>query len=235
MYRIFIIEDDFSLALAMKKQIEAWGHEVRCVRDFQNVLPAFVEYDPHLVLVDIMLPFFNGYHWCSEIRRISEVPVIFLSSVADNMNIVMAMNMGGDDFIAKPVDLNVMTAKMQALLRRTYDMGNKIPVLEHRGAVLNLNDTSLVFRDQRVELTKNEFRILQTLMEHRGKVVSRETLMTKHVAAAFPLMAQLLALLYLSNTGLYMLCTLVSFLVFTVFYVIVYLLTARTYYRIVSR
>ena len=151
------------------------------------------------------------------------------------MNIVMAMNMGGDDFIAKPVDLNVMTAKMQALLRRTYDMGNKIPVLEHRGAVLNLNDTSLVFRDQRVELTKNEFRILQTLMEHRGKVVSRETLMTKHVAAAFPLMAQLLALLYLSNTGLYMLCTLVSFLVFTVFYVIVYLLTARTYYRIVSR
>ena len=120
MYRIFIIEDDFSLAQAMKKQIEAWGHEVRCVEDFQNVIPAFVEYDPHMVLVDIMLPFFNGYHWCSEIRKISEVPVIFISSASDNMNIVMAMNMGGDDFIAKPVDLNVMTAKMQALLRRTY-------------------------------------------------------------------------------------------------------------------
>ena len=163
----------------MKKQIEAWGHEVRCAEDFQNVIPAFVEYDPHMVLVDIMLPFFNGYHWCSEIRKISEVPVIFISSASDNMNIVMAMNMGGDDFIAKPVDLNVMTAKMQALLRRTYDMGSRVPVLEHRGAILNLNDTSLMVGDQRVELTKNEFRILQTLMEQKGKVVSRDALMTK--------------------------------------------------------
>ncbi len=179
MYRIFIIEDDFSLARAMKKQIESWGHEVRCAEDFQNVMQAFMEYDPHMVLVDIMLPFFNGYHWCSEIRKISEVPVIFISSVSDNMNIVMAMNMGGDDFIAKPVDLNVMTAKMQALLRRTYDMGSRVPVLEHRGAVLNLNDTSLVYEGQKIDLTKNEFRILQTLMEHRGKVVSRDTLMTK--------------------------------------------------------
>lgn len=132
-----------------------------------------------MVLVDIMLPFFNGYHWCSEIRKISEVPVIFISSVSDNMNIVMAMNMGGDDFIAKPVDLNVMTAKMQALLRRTYDMGSRVPVLEHRGAVMNLNDTSLVYEGQKIDLTKNEFRILQTLMEQRGKVVSRDTLMTK--------------------------------------------------------
>lgn len=179
MYRIFIIEDDFSLARAMKKQIESWGHEVRCAEDFQNVMQAFVEYDPHMVLVDIMLPFFNGYHWCSEIRKISEAPVIFISSVSDNMNIVMAMNMGGDDFIAKPVDLNVMTAKMQALLRRTYDMGSRVPVLEHRGAVLNLNDTSLVYEGQKIDLTKNEFRILQTLMEQRGKVVSRDTLMTK--------------------------------------------------------
>lgn len=179
MYRIFIIEDDFSLARAMKKQIESWGHEVRCAEDFQNVMQAFVEYDPHMVLVDIMLPFFNGYHWCSEIRKISEVPVIFISSVSDNMNIVMAMNMGGDDFIAKPVDLNVMTAKMQALLRRTYDMGSRVPVLEHRGAVLNLNDTSLVYEGQKIDLTKNEFRILQTLMEQSGKVVSRDTLMTK--------------------------------------------------------
>lgn len=179
MYRIFIIEDDPTLAQAMKKQIESWGHEVRCVSDFQNVIPAFAEYDPHMVLVDIMLPFFNGYHWCSEIRKISEVPVIFISSAADNMNIVMAMNMGGDDFIAKPIDLDVMMAKMQALLRRTYDMGSRVPVLEHRGAVLNLNDASLLYEGQKIDLTKNEFRILQTLMEQRGKVVSRDTLMTK--------------------------------------------------------
>lgn len=179
MYRILIIEDDFSMANAMKRQMESWGNKVECVRDFQNVIPAFVEYDPHLVLVDIMLPFYNGYHWCTEIRRISNVPIIFISSASDNMNIVMAMNMGGDDFIAKPVDLSVMTAKIQAVLRRAYDMTGKIPVLEHRGAVLNLNDTTLSYGGERIELTKNEFRILQTLMENRGKVVSRDTLMTK--------------------------------------------------------
>lgn len=179
MYRIMIVEDDLAMAGAMKKQIEAWGNEAVCVRDFQHVLNVFTECDPHLVLMDIMLPFFNGYHWCSEIRRISNVPVAFLSSAADNMNIVMAMNMGGDDFIPKPVDLDVMMAKIQALLRRAYDMAGKIPMLEHRGAVLNLNSTALTYQGQQVDLTKNEFRILQTLLENKGKVVSRDTLMTK--------------------------------------------------------
>ena len=179
MYRILIIEDDFSMAAAMKKQIESWGNEVKLVEDFQNVISTFVEYDPHMVLVDIMLPFFNGYHWCSEIRKISGVPVIFISSASDNMNIVMAMNLGGDDFIPKPVDQNVMMAKIQAVLRRTYDMVGKVPVLEHRDAILNLNDTSLTFQGEHIDLTKNEFRILQTLMENKGKVVSRDTLMTR--------------------------------------------------------
>ncbi|MCM1468369.1 MAG: response regulator transcription factor [Alistipes sp.] len=179
MYRILVIEDDFSMAQEIKKQIESWGNQVKLIEDFQNVIPAFVEYDPHLVLVDIMLPFYNGYHWCSEIRRISNVPVVFLSSASDNMNIVMAMNMGGDDFIAKPVDLMVMTAKIGAILRRTYDLGGQVPVLEHRGAVLDLNDMTLIYNGEKVELTKNEFRILQTLLENKGKVVSRDTLMTK--------------------------------------------------------
>ena len=168
MYRIMIIEDD----QAMEKQIRSWGNECLCVRDFQNILPVFVEYDPHMVMMDIMLPFFNGYHWCSEIRRISNVPVVFISSASDNMNIVMAMNMGGDDFIPKPVDLQVMTAKIQAVLRRTYDMAGKVPVL-------NLNSAALTDQGERIELTKNEFRILQTLMENKGKVVSRDTLMTR--------------------------------------------------------
>lgn len=116
MYRILIIEDDFTMAEAMKKQIVSWGNEVRLVSDFQNVIHEFIEYDPHMVLIDIMLPFFNGYHWCSEIRKISNIPVIFISSASDNMNIIMAMNMGADDFIPKPVDLNVMIAKIQAVL-----------------------------------------------------------------------------------------------------------------------
>lgn len=178
-YKILIIEDDFSLAEAMKKQIESWGNKVICVQDFQNVISAFTQCDPHLVLVDIMLPFFNGYHWCTEIRKISQVPIVFISSASDNMNVIMAMNMGGDDFIAKPIDLAVMTSKLQALLRRAYDMDTKIPVLEHRGAILNLNDTTLTFNDERIELTKNDFRILQTLLENKGKIVSRDTLMTK--------------------------------------------------------
>ena len=179
MYRILIIEDDFTMAEAMKKQIESWGNEVRLVSDFQNVIHEFIEYDPHMVLIDIMLPFFNGYHWCSEIRKISNIPVIFISSASDNMNIIMAMNMGADDFIPKPVDLNVMIAKIQAVLRRTYDRSNQVPLLECGGAVWNLNDTTLNWNDQKIELTRNEFRILKTLMENRGKIVSRDTLMTR--------------------------------------------------------
>lgn len=179
MYKILILEDDYSLANAMKRQIETWGNEVRLVVDFQNVISEFTKYDPQLVLIDIMLPFYNGYHWCSEIRQISDVPIIFISSASDNMNIIMAMNMGADDFISKPVDLAVMISKIQAVLRRACNMGTKISVLEHRGAVLNLNDTSLTYNGQRIELTKNDFRILQTLLENKGKVVSRDTLMTK--------------------------------------------------------
>lgn len=179
MYKIYIIEDDFTIAEQMKKHLEGWGYAVKTTEDFQNAVAEFAAFDPHLVLIDIMLPFFNGYHWCAEIRKLSEVPVMFISSASDNMNIVMAMNMGGDDFIPKPVDLNVLTAKIGALLRRTYDMGSKIPVLEYRGAVLNLNDASLSYGGVKIELTKNEFRILQTLMENRGKIVSRDTLMTR--------------------------------------------------------
>lgn len=167
------------MAQAIQKEMTMWGNEAQCVQDFQNVLASFTEYDPHLVLMDITLPFYNGYHWCSEIRRISNVPVVFISSASDNMNIIMAVNMGGDDFVAKPFDLSVLTAKVQAVLRRTYDLMGKIPVLEHCGAILNLNDTTLTYNGEKIDLTKNEFRILQTLMENKGRLVSRDTLMTR--------------------------------------------------------
>ena len=174
-HRIFIVEDDRVIAQAVKRHIESWGCEARVVTDFRNVLKEFVAFDAHLVLMDISLPFFNGYHWCREIRKISKVPVIFISSASDNMNIVMAMDMGGDDFIAKPFDLQVLTAKVQAVLRRAYEFSGAQPLLEHRGAILNLADASLTYDGRRLELTKNDFRILQTLMEHPGEVVSRET------------------------------------------------------------
>lgn len=179
MYKILIIEDDSGLAAVMKKHIVSWNYEVQCIKNFQNIIEEFTEYRPHLVLLDIMLPFYNGYHWCSELRKLSNVPIVFISSASDNMNIVMAMNMGGDDFIAKPVDPNVMIAKIQAILRRSYDMTDKAPSLEHKGVILNLNDMVLNYNDNKIELTKNEFRILQTLLENKGKVVSRDTLMTK--------------------------------------------------------
>lgn len=179
MYRILLVEDDSGIAQAICEQGAMWELDVRCVRNFHDVLGEFTAYDPQLVLMDISLPFFNGYHWCSEIRRVSRVPLIFLSSAADNMNIVMAMNMGGDDFIAKPFDLNVLLAKIQAILRRTYDFAAPAPTLEHRGAVLNTADASLMYQGQRIELTKNDYRILQTLLERKGSVVSRETLMEK--------------------------------------------------------
>ena len=177
--KVFIVEDDEVIAAAVAEQLAAWGYEVRRVGDFRNVLGEFADFDPQLVLLDIGLPFYNGYHWCSQIRRQSRVPIIFISSASDNMNIVMAMNMGADDFIAKPFDLNVLMAKVQALLRRTYDFGGSSRLIQHKGAVLNLDDGSLSLGNKKLELTKNEFRILQVLMENRGNTVSRDTLMQR--------------------------------------------------------
>lgn len=179
MYKIFMVEDDEIIARSIREHLQAWNYDVCCVEDFSNVVAEFVRFDPQLVLMDITLPFFNGYHWCSEIRKISKVPVIFLSSAADNMNIVMAVNMGADDFIPKPFDLEVLTVKIQAMLRRSYDFAGTGSILEHKGAILNLNETTLTYQEQKIELTKNEFRILEILMENKEKVVSRETLMTK--------------------------------------------------------
>ncbi|MGN0779811.1 MAG: response regulator transcription factor [Aristaeellaceae bacterium] len=177
MYRILIVEDDRAIAQAVQRQLETWAMEARCVQNFRDVLGEFTAYAPHLVLMDIRLPFFNGYHWCAEIRRTSSTPIIFLSSASDSMNIVMAVNMGGDDFIAKPFDQHVLMAKIQALLRRTYDFAAAAPVLSHRGVTLHTGDNTLSYQGANIALSKNEYRILLTLMQSRGQVVSREKLM----------------------------------------------------------
>ena len=180
MYRIMIIEDDKGIAQAISKQTSMWNIESVCVNDFRNIMGELAECKPHLVLLDISLPFYNGYYWCEEIRKVSKVPIIFLSSASDNMNIVMAMNMGGDDFITKPYDLNVVTAKIQAVLRRTYSYSEHPGNLcEYRGGILNVNDQTFTYEGKKAELTKNEFRILQILMENTGKVVSRDKIMEK--------------------------------------------------------
>lgn len=173
------MEDDETIARLIKKHLEKWEYEVSTVQDFGNVLGEFAACDPQLVLLDIRLPFYNGHYWCTQIRQVSKVPIIFLSSVSDNMNIVMAMNMGADDFIPKPFDLEVLTAKVQALLRRSYDFAGSSSMLEHKGMLLNLSDATILYQEQKVELTKNELKILQTLIENKTQVVTRETLMTR--------------------------------------------------------
>lgn len=179
MYKILIVEDDETIAGGLKNHLEKWNYQAECMTDFKDVMGKFVEFEPQLVLLDIVLPFFNGFHWCQEIRKISKVPIIFLSSANDNMNIVMAMNMGGDEFIEKPFDLNVLTAKVQALLRRAYSFQGNVNVLEHEGMLLNLNDASLSYKGEKISLTKNEFRILQMLMENAGKIVARDDIIAR--------------------------------------------------------
>lgn len=179
MHRLFVVEDDRGIAEAIKTQGEMWDYEVVLAVDFRDVMAEFAAAAPQLVLLDIALPYFNGYHWCQEIRRVSNVPILFISSASDNMNIVMAMNMGADDFIAKPFDADVLIAKVQAMLRRCYDFNSSLPILEHRGAILNTGDNTLSYREEKIELSKNEYRMLLCLMENRGRVVSRERLMER--------------------------------------------------------
>jgi len=179
MHKILIIEDDLVIAKGLQSHLCQWGYQVDYVSDFKAVLRTFSEVNPQLVLLDISLPFFNGYHWCSEIRKLSKVPIIFISSMSDNINIVMAVNMGGDDFIAKPFDLSVVVAKVQALIRRTYSFGGQMNIIELSGAVLNLSDTTLSYQNEKIQLTKNEFKILQILLENAGKVISRDIIMTR--------------------------------------------------------
>lgn len=178
-YRILIVEDDAVIGEQVKSYLEKWGYEVFSVKDFQNVLKEFTDISPHLVLMDIGLPFFNGHYWCGQIRQVSQVPVIFVSSAGDNMNIIMAVNMGGDDFVTKPFELEVLATKIQAVLRRTYSFRGQTSVLEYKGILLDMTDAAVLIDGRRQELTKNEFRILQLLLENAEQTVSREAIMKR--------------------------------------------------------
>ena len=176
-YKILIVEDDETIAQSEKNHLEKWDYEVFCVADFKNVLTDVTEFKPDLILMDVKLPFYNGFYWCSEVRKFSKIPIIFVSSADDDMNIVMAMDMGGDDFIAKPFALPVLTAKINAMLRRSYSFKGQVNMLEHGAVRLNLSDTVASCGENTVELTKNEFKILKLLMENAGEMVSRDTIM----------------------------------------------------------
>lgn len=179
LYKILIIEDDRVIAKTISNYLAKWNYEVNHITDFRDVMNQFIQFDPQLVLLDISLPFYNGYHWCGEIRKISKVPIIFISSASDNLNMIMAMDLGGDDFIVKPFDLSVLVAKIKALMRRTYSFQGQINCLQQKGVVLNLNDTCVIYKGKKIELTKNDFKIMQVLMENTGKVVPRDKIMTR--------------------------------------------------------
>ena len=176
MYKILLVEDDEGIAKEIADYAAGWGLEVHIAKNFENIMAEFAKVKPHLVLLDISLPYFDGYYWCSRIRNVSKLPIIFLSSASDNMNILMAMNMGADDFITKPFDRNVLIAKLSAMLRRSYDFAASVSIIEHKGALLNMSDNTLAYQGENIDLSKNEYKILLTLMENRGKVVSRESL-----------------------------------------------------------
>ncbi|MDD1511565.1 response regulator transcription factor [Priestia megaterium] len=178
--KILIVEDDDKIYELVKGKFEQWSFEVAGVEDFQKVMEVFVAESPELVILDVNLPVYDGFYWCQQIRIVSKTPIVFLSSREHPMDIVMAMNVGADDYIQKPFNLDVLVAKVQALLRRTYSYGDTISdVIEWNGAVLDLKKGSLHYNDQEIHLTKNEFFILRLLLEERGKIVSREELMRR--------------------------------------------------------
>ena len=178
MYKILIVEDDKALCNNIKESISKWNFEGIAVQNFEDILKEFVKHNPHLVIMDINLPYFDGFYWCKKIRDISRVPIIFLSSRDSNMDIVMAVNMGGDDYVTKPFSMDILLAKMQALIRRAYSYGQvDEQIIDCNGVILNINDGTLTYNEKKIELTKNEFKILQLLMKNKGKIVSRDKIM----------------------------------------------------------
>lgn len=177
--KIMIIEDDLVIASSLQAELLKWQYSAFYVTDFNDVMNTFTQEVPQLVLIDIKLPYFNGYYWCTEIRKISQVPIIFVSSQSERMDIVMAIQMGADDFISKPFDLTVALAKIQALLRRTYDFTGNDVYLSYQQVYLKTNELKVQYQDQEVELTKNEIKILEVLFLQKGAFVSREAIMMK--------------------------------------------------------
>ncbi|MGQ7556635.1 response regulator transcription factor [Streptococcus suis] len=177
MQKILLIEDDKTISQLVAKNLINWGYQVQEVQDFQMVLEQMEEFQPHLILLDIGLPFFNGYYWCQEIRKTSRVPIMFLSSHDQPMDIVMAINMGADDYVTKPFEMTVLLAKIQGLLRRTYDFVSEQSLLWFEEVSLDLKTMQVSYKQEVEELTRNEFQILRVLFEHGKEVVSREELM----------------------------------------------------------
>lgn len=179
MYKIIIVEDDRTIAEGMAKKLKKWDYEVAVASDFERVADFVREEKGHLVLLDISLPYLTGYHWCNEIRKFSNIPIIFVSSHSERMDLLMAMNMGGDDFVTKPFDMEILIAKVQALIRRTYAYSREMDVLTARGVFFHPEEGRVSYDGRDIELTRNENRILTLLMQSKNRTVTRGKIMKR--------------------------------------------------------
>lgn len=178
MFKVFIVEDDNKIADIIMERLTKSGYECRKAEKFNDIMDEFNDFKPNIVLLDIMLPFYDGYYWCGKIRMVSNVPIMFISSKSENMDIIVAANMGGDDFVTKPFSIDVLEAKITSLLRRTYSYdSSSINVISHKGLMMNVGDGSVSADGGHIELTKNEAKILAILLKNHGNVVSRERIM----------------------------------------------------------
>lgn len=175
MFKIFIVEDDEKIADIMVENLSKAGHVCRASKQLSDIMPEFIEFQPDLVLMDIVLPFYDGYYWCGKIRLLSKVPIMFISSKGEDMDIIIATNMGGDDYVVKPFSIDVLSAKVTGLLRRTYSYDNsEMDVVSYNGLIFNIGNGVASANGKSIELTKNEAQILTLLLKNRGNAVSRE-------------------------------------------------------------
>lgn len=176
MMDIFIIEDDKALSREISLTLGKWGYSTCEVNDFENITDEILQCNPKLILMDVNLPCYDGFYWCSQIRNFMKVPIIFISSRDNDMDIIMSINMGGDDYITKPFSPQILVAKIQAILRRTYSYNNdlKSEIIKFKDITLNIVDGNIYFKDENTELTKNELKIMKILMENQEKIVSRD-------------------------------------------------------------
>lgn len=179
MQKILIVEDDPIIKEQLNTTLSQWQYEVECVEEFDQVVEHFTKAQPHLVIMDISLPYFNGFYWNQQIRQLSNVPILMLSSHDQPSDIVMSLNMGADDYLTKPFDMNVLIAKIQSILRRTYELGQEVSERVFNNVSLSVTEPKLTFQEQEVMLTHNEWLILLALFEQNGKIVSREALMNQ--------------------------------------------------------
>ena len=176
MSRIMIIEDNENLKKELIEFLSRYGYDSYGVEDYKNVVNIILNDKPDLVLLDINLPYYDGYFICREIRKNNNIPIIIVTSRDSDMDEIMSINLGADDFITKPYNTQVLLARIGSLLRRTA-VGNVQDILEHKGLKLNINKGEVSYKDRSIDLSKNEFKILSCLIKNKETIVSREDLM----------------------------------------------------------